>query len=111
MEEQKEVLEKPNKKRQITQIVFLILMLAAIVGLFGSIITINKYADMLQNPMGYNMEKFGLKYCTCYDAQKRIVPIEGLSFNDSFNDVVAKPVYKNKTYEKIPDNLTIYVTS
>jgi hypothetical protein len=31
-------------------------------------------------------EQFGLKYCTCYDSDFRLVPIKSLSYNSSFVD-------------------------
>lgn len=78
--------ETDNYKRKnfIIQIIFLILMASAISGLIISIGTIWKYKEMLMNPVGYNIDKFGLQYCTCYDNTMKIVPIKGLKYNNSY---------------------------
>lgn len=54
---------------------------------------------MLANPVGYNLDKFGLYYCTCYDAQQRIVPVKSLSYNDSFERFIPVPEYQNPKWD------------
>jgi hypothetical protein len=80
----KEVIaDKPNNKSTIIQIAFLIILLIAIMALINATITIYKYKDMLSNPIGYNLDKFNLNYCTCYNDEGSEVLIKSLSFNDS----------------------------
>ena len=86
------IVEKSSTKATIIQIMFLIIMLCAIGALINSTITIYKYRDMLKNPMGYNMERFNMVYCTCYDNNFKTIPIKSPLFNSSFEDFVAKPV-------------------
>jgi hypothetical protein len=47
------------------QAIFLILLLAAIVSMIFAVVSVYKYREMLSNPVGYNMQKFDLKFCTC----------------------------------------------
>lgn len=56
-----------EKKRQAIQIVFLVVLIIAIAVLLFTVITIIRYKDMLQNPLGYSFEKFGIDYCYCKD--------------------------------------------
>lgn len=93
-----EVKEKPNKKSAVIQIIFLILLALAIGCMISAIITIKNYADMLQNPLGYNMEKFDLAYCTCYDTYNRIVPIQSKLFNDSYQKYIPLQEYKENNF-------------
>lgn len=72
---------KKERRKQIIQVIYLILLMSAIIGLFNAVITINKYKDLLQNPLGYNLDRFGLKYCTCYDSNQVPSYIKALSFN------------------------------
>ena len=94
-EETKEVIqEKPNEKsRQIIQIVFLILLAIALAAIIGTTITIIRYGKMLQNPVGYNIEKFGINYCTCYDNQSRIIPIKSIHYSNISDKFIPKPEY------------------
>lgn len=71
-----------EKRRQKIQMIFMLLMLVAIVSLIVCIYTIYHYADLLKNPVGYNMERFGLNYCTCYDLKNKIVPIKSIHYNN-----------------------------
>lgn len=64
-----------NKRGSVIQIIFLILLTAAIAALIASIITIYDYRDMLQNPIGYSMQKFGLEYCSCQNTEGSFVSI------------------------------------
>lgn len=91
-------MEDKLTKQQKIQIAFIIAIFIAIFCLVFTTITIIKYAKMLQNPVGYNMEKFGLAYCTCYDTQKRIVPIQSGLFDSSFEDLIPKPQYANNSF-------------
>lgn len=100
MEEEKEdvikeeVAPSQNKSKwPIIQIIFLILMLGCLIGLIVAIVTIYKYKDMIENPVGANLDNFGLKYCTCYDYENRIVPIHAVSYNGSLADLMPQPVY------------------
>ena len=103
MELEKEVIkEKPDYLR----IIFLVILIIAIGALIYTTITIVKYKDILVNPMGVSMNQFGLKYCTCYDSQWRIVSIEGISYNDSFSKFVPKPEYDYDSNSIIQLNLT-----
>ena len=87
MNEYDEIKEVPKKKVTI-QVIFLILLAIAIASMIGAIITVKNYGEMLKNPVGYNMEKFNLAYCTCYNTQNQIIPIKSKLFNDSFNSYV-----------------------
>ncbi len=58
---------------------FLILLLAAIVGLFAAVISIYDNKEMLSNPLGYNLDKFGLTSCTCYDTNDNIIQLESIN--------------------------------
>ena len=68
-------------------------MIIAIGVLINTTIVILKYREMLQNPVGYNLDKFGINYCTCYDNSFKIIPIKGLSYNDSFENFIPKQEY------------------
>ena len=72
---------KQKKKSQAIQIIFLILLLFAIGSLVSATITIYKYKEMLQNPMGYNMNRFGLEYCSCQNTNKEYVQINAVGNN------------------------------
>lgn len=75
-----------EKFKSIMQIIFLILLMIAIGALINTTITIYRYRDMLQNPVGYNIEKFGLQYCTCYDTENKIVPIQGPNLKENLSE-------------------------
>jgi hypothetical protein len=99
------VIEKSSTKATIIQIMFLILLLCAIAGLLMTTITILKYKDMLKNPVGYNMEKFGLTYCTCYNDDNNIIPITATNLNKTVDELIPKPVTcPSSNYQQI--NLT-----
>jgi hypothetical protein len=55
-----------NKGEAVRQTIFLILILILIVTLIVAVIRISKYADMLSNPLGYNLKQFNIDYCTCF---------------------------------------------
>jgi hypothetical protein len=74
-----------NKRGGVAQIIFLILMLLAVFGLIFAIGTIYKYRDMLQNPLGYNLEKFNLQSCNCFDMQGSLVFIPSINQNNLTN--------------------------
>ena len=63
--------------------IFLVLILAAVVGLFSAIITIKQNVEALKNPMGTCMAQFDLNSCVCYgsDYLSRDVPVTILSVN------------------------------
>jgi hypothetical protein len=79
--------------------IFLVLLLACIVGLFGAILTIKENIVALKNPMGTCMAKFDLNTCTCYDKTNNY-PITIKSINyieyipteaDNFRNVIYNP--------------------
>ena len=80
------------------QIIFLVVLIFAVGALVFTTITIIKYKNMLANPLGYNMDKYGLSYCTCYTSDGKVMPIKGLSYNDSFSQYIPIPVYEQKNY-------------
>ena|SRR3989304_5745172 len=92
MEEIKEEKRKITRQ-EVIHIIFIILMIIAIGVLINTTIVILKYREMLQNPVGYNLDKFGINYCTCYDNSFKIIPIKGLSYNDSFENFIPKQEY------------------
>ena len=92
-----EEIKKPNKKYSWLQFIFLILMIICIGVLIKTIITITQYAEMLKNPVGYNLEHFGIKYCTCYDDHARLIPIEALTYNSTFDKFKPQIEYREKT--------------
>lgn len=57
------------------QIVFLILILIAIIALVAATITVHRYAEILTNPLGYNLAQFKLQSCTCIDNFGKFVDI------------------------------------
>ena len=70
------IVNRKATRAEIIQIVFLILLFVAVAALIICIVEIIKYRDMLQNPLGYNMNKFNLVSCTCTDKQGNFVNIE-----------------------------------
>lgn len=60
---------------QIRQIAFLILILIAIIALVAATITIHRYAEILTNPLGYNLAQFKLQSCSCVDNFGKFVEI------------------------------------
>lgn len=94
-----EEIKKPTKRYSWLQFSFLIVMIICIGVLIKTIITINQYSEMLKNPLGYNIEQFGIKYCTCYDDKQRFIPIEALSYNSSFDKFKPTLEYKENVYE------------
>ena len=72
-----------EKRGGTTQIIFLFLMLAAISGLIIAVGTIYKYRDMLGNPIGYSMDKFGLEYCSCQNTNGEFVNINAIGNNQT----------------------------
>lgn len=77
---------KPDKKSSYLQIIFLIVLIAAICALVFSTITILKNKEMLANPLGYNMYKFGISSCSCLNEDGRLVLLR--SINSSLNTSV-----------------------
>jgi hypothetical protein len=71
----------PSNKSTVIQIIFLILLLAAISGLFIATITIYKYKDMLSNPLGYNLEKFKIDSCNCWSEDGKAMFITSTKYN------------------------------
>jgi len=77
--------------------IFLILILAAVVGLFGAIKTIKDNVEALKNPMGVCMAQFDLNSCTCYEKETNYpvtirsinyteyIPTEAEKFRELFN--------------------------
>lgn len=105
MEEKKEVIEveqvivetpKDNKSNYL-QIIFLLCLIIAITAMIYATISIWKNKEMLANPLGYNMDKFGLKYCSCLNSDKKIVEIKSISYDNSYDLFVSnyKPITDN----------------
>lgn len=92
------VKEQPSKKSAVIQIIFLILLALAIGCMISAIITVKNYAEILKNPLGYNMEKFDLAYCTCYDTNNRIVPIQSKLFNESYQKYLPIAEFKETNF-------------
>jgi hypothetical protein len=90
-----------SKRSEYIQIVFLILLLLGIGALVFASIQIIKYRDMLSNPLGYNLERFSLAYCTCYDKDMKLVPIKGISYNESFDIFLPKIEWKENIFNPI----------
>lgn len=90
--------EEIKKPTPYLHIAFLVILLLAVGGLVFASITVIKYGKMLSNPLGYNMEKYGLKYCTCYTGDHKIMPIRGLGYDDSFSIYIPVPQYVQKNY-------------
>ena len=67
------------EKREIIQIVFLIIMFISSLIILAAIITIHRYADLLNNPLGYNLEQFKLQACSCVDNFGNIINIEAIN--------------------------------
>ena len=75
-----------SKRSEYIQIIFLILLLLGIGALVFASIQIIKYREMLSNPLGYNLDKFDLTHCTCYDKDMKSLDIKSNSYNQTFND-------------------------
>lgn len=58
---------KKISRRDVIQIIFLIVMFIAALSIFSAVLTIHKYSTMLKDPMAYNMEYFKLQSCSCID--------------------------------------------
>ena len=86
MEEQKEMI-KESSHREVVSIIFLILLLCAIGALISATITVYKYKDMLANPIGYNMDRFGLNQCSCLDSYGKTVLISAIASSNNFSNV------------------------
>lgn len=82
-------------RKSIIQVIFLILLTAAIASMITAIVTIIKYKEMLSNPLGYNMDKFNLNSCTCRDTSDRSIVINSISYKapELFEDLN----YNNRT--------------
>ena len=69
-----------NKKTDYKQIIFLVLLVVAICSLIFCGISIVRYADMLKNPIGYNLKEFEIKTCTCIDKEDKTVKIDAVGY-------------------------------
>lgn len=81
-----EVIVKATRGEKI-QIIFLILLFLAVAVMIFAVIEIIKYKNMLQNPLGYNLEKFNLDSCKCTDKQGNETIIYSNSYKSSFNQL------------------------
>ncbi len=62
--------DRKQKIRTIMNTCFLILMLFAIIGLFGAVINLIKHKDLYQNePVTYVMERYKMTACACLDSE------------------------------------------
>jgi hypothetical protein len=73
-------LDRKTTKGEKIQIIFLILLCIAVAVLIFAVIEIIKYKNMLQNPLGYNLDKFNLKSCSCLDNSGNINTIYSSSY-------------------------------
>ena len=80
--------------------VFLLLILAAVVGLFSGIITIRQNVQALNNPMGVCMEQFDLAVCTCYEKETNYpVTIKSINYTEyipSEDEIFRNILYNQK---------------
>lgn len=65
-------------RKEVIQIVFLIVLIIAVGALIFTTVTIIKYSDMLSNPIGYNLAKFGIDSCSYYDSGGNLVIIDAI---------------------------------
>ncbi len=64
---------KALRVKTIQNTLFLILLFAAIVLLFGAITTIIDNKEMLQNePLSFVMEQYGFSSCSCFDQEGKL---------------------------------------
>lgn len=80
MEEQ---VKKTVDTKDKIQIAFLGIMLLCAFGLIFVGIKIVKYHDMLSNPLGYNLDKFGINSCTCINNEGQSFKVNSISKGDS----------------------------
>lgn len=71
--------EKSTNVYTLVQIVFLVLVAIAIGCMISAIITIHNYADMLRNPVGYNLGKFGIESCSYINNAGELVVIPAIN--------------------------------
>lgn len=70
-------------KLKIRDAIFLVLLLAAIIGLFSAVITIRNYGTILKNPMGTCMAQFNLNTCVCYEKETNYpVTIKSINYTE-----------------------------
>ena len=92
MEKQREVEEK---KKVIIQIIFLIVMLITIGSLIFSIITILRNSEQLTHPLEYNLGRFGLDSCSCFNKFGQIVRIDALNSTFNSSELIKPSAYRN----------------
>jgi len=92
MEKQREVEEK---KKVIIQIIFLIVMLITIGSLIFSIITILRNSEQLTHPLEYNLGRFGLDSCSCFNKVGQIVRIDALNSTFNSSQLIKPSTYRN----------------
>lgn len=80
MEDDKKGIERKATRGEKIQIIFLILLCIAVAVLVFAVIEIIKYKNLLQNPLGYNLDKFNLQSCTCVDNSGNINTIYSSSY-------------------------------
>jgi hypothetical protein len=92
-------MEEVKKERSvIMQALFLILLLLAIVALIYATITVIRYKEMLSNPLGYNLEKFGLDYCVCVDNSGTNMIIPSINSNQTSQNIYDMYAPKENKY-------------
>lgn len=79
MEEEKTIDVREEKRSNIIQTVFLVFLIIAIAVMIGAIITVHNYADMLKNPLGYNLAKFGIESCSYLNNNGEMVVIQAIN--------------------------------
>jgi hypothetical protein len=63
----------------IIHIIFLIVLIIAVGAMISAIITIHNYADMLKNPIGYNLAYFKVPYCSYINDNGQQVMINAIN--------------------------------
>jgi len=111
MEEVKEAIEvererKSEKHRMAIQIVFLIVLILAISALVGAIVTIHRYADMLMNPVGYNLARFNISSCSCIDDFGKSVQINAIGYIPDNKSIQINTVNYTEKYQLNSFNLS-----
>lgn len=71
-------------------------MLLTLGALCFTIVTVLKYKAMFANPLGYNLERFNMKYCNCLDSNDKFV----------FIPTTNSSLYSQSEQEELIRNLT-----
>ena len=77
--------EVKKEKGQVVQLIFLMVIIIALGVMLYSTITILRYKDMLSNPVGYNLDKFGINSCECVRYSGEKVNIPSINYKPQLN--------------------------